>query len=403
MTRIRDAARTPLGSAVIGGLVVALLGWVAIGAGWVSAESGGSDVETALTPAPLPQQAVQHGAASGGLTVDQIYKTDSPGVAFIQATQPPQPPSPFNPFGGSGGGTATGSGFVIDHDGHILTNAHVVNGASKITVQLGNDENSQAVSAQVVGKDESTDIALPKVDVPSDQLHPLAFGDSSAVRVGDPVVAIGNPFALDRTATAGIVSALQRQIKAPSGFQIDNVIQTDAAINPGNSGGPLIDAAGRVIGINSQIESQSGGNVGIGFAVPINTARDVVQQLLATGKVQHAFLGISGADVTSQLAGVLNLPVKDGALVQSVVKGSPADDAGIQGGSATVSFGGQQIRAGGDIITAIDGNAVHNMDDVVNAVAAKKPGDKVEMTLAHGQDTRTVTVTLGDRPNNASG
>jgi S1-C subfamily serine protease len=343
-------------------------------------------------------------AGGKGMTVNDIYKSDSPGVAFIQATQPPQQPSPFNPFGGGGGGgVATGSGFVIDHDGHILTNAHVVNGASKITVQLGNGDNSQAVPAQVIGKDESTDIALLKIDVPSDQLHPLSFGDSSAVRVGDPVVAIGNPFALDRTATAGIVSALQRQIKAPSGFQIDNVIQTDAAINPGNSGGPLIDAAGRVIGINSQIESQSGGNVGIGFAVPINTARDVVQQLLATGKVQHAFLGITGADVTSQLADVLNLPVKDGALVQSVVKGSPAADAGIHGGSATVSFAGQQIRAGGDIITAIDGNAVHGMDDVVNAVAAKKPGDKVEMTLAHGQDTRTVTVTLGDRPNSASG
>src|SRR4051812_28862529 len=404
MSTVKRISSTPLGAAVIGGLIVAVVAVIAITAGWVLSSSTTTQAAT-FESAPLPQPAAQQ-TSGKGLTVNQIYKEDSPGVVFIQSTLQSQGTSLLNPFGGggsSGGGVATGSGFVIDHDGHILTNAHVVNGASKITVQLGNGDNSQAVPAQVIGKDESTDIALLKIDVPSDQLHPLSFGDSSAVRVGDPVVAIGNPFALDRTATAGIVSALQRQIKAPSGFQIDNVIQTDAAINPGNSGGPLIDAAGRVIGINSQIESQSGGNVGIGFAVPINTARDVVQQLLATGKVQHAFLGITGADVTSQLADVLNLPVKDGALVQSVVKGSPAADAGIHGGSATVSFAGQQIRAGGDIITAIDGNAVHGMDDVVNAVAAKKPGDKVEMTLAHGQDTRTVTVTLGDRPNNASG
>jgi len=397
MTRLKSLARTPFGSAFLGGLVVAVAGLMAIAAGWIDSSSTTSaPAAAAFSSAPLTEPAVSGGK---GLTVNDIYRSDSPGVAFIQATQPPQAPSPFNPFGsGGGGGVATGSGFVIDHAGHVLTNAHVVNGASKITVQLGNGDNSQAVPAQVIGKDESTDIALLKINVPSDQLHPLAFGDSTAVRVGDPVVAIGNPFALDRTATAGIVSALQRQIKAPSGFTIDNVIQTDAAINPGNSGGPLIDAAGRVIGINSQIESQSGGNVGIGFAVPINTARDVVQQLLSTGKVQHAFLGITGTDVTSQLAGVLNLPVKDGALVQAVQKGSPAAAAGVHGGSAAVSINGQQIQAGGDIITAVDGNAVHGMDDVVSAIAAKKPGDKVTLDLAHGQSTRTVTVTLGNRP-----
>ena len=262
-------------------------------------------------------------------------------------------------------GTATGSGFVIDHAGHILTNAHVVDGAQKIEVTLGNTDSSQPVSARVVGKDPSTDVALLKVDAPSDQLHPLALGDSSQLQVGDPVVAIGNPFGLDRTVTTGIVSALQREIKAPNGFTINNVIQTDAAINPGNSGGPLLDADGRVIGINSQIESAGGGgNVGIGFAVPINTAHEVVQQLLANGKVEHAFLGISGTDVTPQLADVLNLPVKQGALVQSVVSGGPADKAGVKGGDATVSIGGQRVRAGGDVITAIDGKAVTGMDDV---------------------------------------
>jgi S1-C subfamily serine protease len=198
------------------------------------------------------------------------------------------------------------------------------------------------------------------------------------------------------------VSALQRQIKAPSGFTINNVIQTDAAINPGNSGGPLIDAAGRVIGINSQIESQSGGNVGIGFAVPINTARDVVNQLLSTGQVQHAYMGISGTDVTSQLAGVLNLPVKQGALVESVQKGSPADKAGVKGGTTAVSISGQQIQAGGDIITAIDGKPISGMDDVIAAVDAKQPGDTAQLELNHGGKTRTVTVTLGNRPAHAA-
>jgi S1-C subfamily serine protease len=397
---IMRSSRTPLGAAVIGGLVVGLLGWIAIAAGWIHSSS--DDNTPALATAPLTEPASQK-TGGKGFTVNQIYQQDAPGVAFIQAESSPRPPSPFNPFGG-GGGTATGSGFVIDHEGHILTNAHVIQGANKIEVTLGDTDSSQPVSAQVVGKDASTDIALLKVDAPSDQLHPLPLGDSSHAQVGDPVVAIGNPFGLDRTVTAGIVSALQREIKAPNGFTINNVIQTDAAINPGNSGGPLLDANGSVIGINSQIESAgSGGNVGVGFAVPINTARQVVQQLLANGQVEHAYLGISGTDLTPQLADVLNLPVKQGALVQSVVPNGPADDAGVKGGAATVSIGGQQIRAGGDVITAIDGKPVIGMDDVINVVNQKKPGDEVQLDLAHGSQKRSVTVTLGNRPASAKG
>ncbi len=387
---------------MIGGLIVGLLGWIAIAAGWIQSGSNGTQA-AALAPAPLPEPAAQQSTGKG-LTVNQIYQKDSPGVAFVQAQSAPQPSSPFNPFGGGGSGTATGSGFVIDHEGHILTNAHVVDGAQKIQVTLGNTDDSQPVSAEVVGKDPSTDVALLKVDAPADQLHPLQLGDSSQMSVGDPVVAIGNPFALDRTATAGIVSALQREIKAPNGFTIDNVIQTDAAINPGNSGGPLIDANGRVIGINSQIESPNGGgNVGIGFAVPVNTVRQVAQQLLSTGKVEHAFLGISGTDLTPQLADVLNLGIKQGALVQSVVPDGPADKAGVKGGDATVSIDGQQVRAGGDVITAVDGKPVSGMDEVASAVSQKQPGDDVELTLLHGAEKRTVTATLGDQPATAGG
>ncbi len=398
---LRRFVRTSFGAALTGGLVVAIVGLIAIAAGWVKSSEGDGGTST-LAATPLPQTATKQ-ASGKGLTVNQIYQQDSPGVAFIQAQSAPQP-SQLNPFGGGGGGTATGSGFVIDQEGHVLTNAHVVDGADKIEVTLGNTDNSQPVGAEVVGKDPSTDVALLKVDAPSDELHPLSLGNSSDLQVGNPVVAIGNPFGLDRTVTTGIVSALQREIKAPNGFTINNVIQTDAAINPGNSGGPLLDASGRVIGINSQIESAGGGgNVGIGFAVPINTAHQVVQQLLSNGQVEHAYLGISGTDLTPQVADVLNLPVKQGALVQTVVPKGPADDAGVKGGTATVSIAGQQLRAGGDVITAVDGNPVTGMDDVISTVNQKQPGDDVQLSLAHGDQERTVTVTLGDRPANASG
>jgi S1-C subfamily serine protease len=402
MSGVRRIASTSIGAAVIGGVIVAGFGWITIAAGWIEG-SDGEDGSVALAPASLPQPASQESGGKG-LTVNEVYRRVSPGVAFIQA-QRKQEPSLLNPFGGGGSGVATGSGFVIDQDGHVLTNAHVVNGATKIQVTLGRSDSSPPVSAEVVGRDPSTDIAMLKVDAPADQLHPLSLGNSGQTRVGHPVVAIGNPFGLDRTVTSGIVSALQRQIKAPNGFAIDNVIQTDAAINPGNSGGPLLDANGQVIGINSQIESPNGsGNVGIGFAVPINTAREVVQQLLEHGEVQHAFLGISGTDMTPQIANVLNLSVDQGALVQSVTPGGPAAEAGVEGGSgdANVTVGGARIRPGGDVITAIDGRPVQTMTDVISTVNSRQPGDSVELSLVNGSERRTVTVTLGDRPANAN-
>jgi S1-C subfamily serine protease len=402
MSSVKRIASSSVGAAIVGGLVVGILGWIAIAAGWVHSSSNDTSTSVAaLSTPPAPQTTSQ--TSGKGLSVNQIYNRDAPGVAFIQAQTKPQPSSLLNPFGGGGGGTATGSGFVIDHDGDVLTNAHVVEGATKIEVTLGRSDSSQPVTAQVVGKDPSTDVALLKVDAPADELHPLQLGSSSDAHVGDPVVAIGNPFGLDRTVTSGIVSALQRQIKAPNGFTIDNVIQTDAAINPGNSGGPLINASGQVIGINSQIESPNGGgNVGIGFAIPINTVRDVVQQLLQSGSVQHAYLGISGTDLTPQIAHVLNLSVDQGALVQSVTPGGPADKAGINGGnaSATMTVDGARIHPGGDVITAIDGKPVHSMTDVIEDISSKKPGDTVQLSVVNGSQKRTVSVTLGDRPAN---
>ncbi|MFL5869769.1 MAG: S1C family serine protease, partial [Solirubrobacterales bacterium] len=298
---------------------------------------------------------------------------------------------------------ATGSGFVIDDAGRIITNAHVVDGSNDIQVKFG--DTGSSYDAKVIGEDQSTDIAVIQVSAPADMLHPVPLGDSSQVQVGDQVVAIGNPFGLDRTATAGIVSAVQREISSPNGFTIENAIQTDAPINPGNSGGPLLDAAGRVIGINSQIESGGSGqgNVGIGFAVPINTAKQISQQLISNGEVQHAFLGISGTDLTSDVANVLNLNVDSGAIVQSVVPNSPADKAGIQPGNATMSVNGQRIKAGGDVIVAADGQPVHSMSDVIAAVDSKQPGDDLQLTLVRGGQQRDVTVQLAERPASAQG
>jgi S1-C subfamily serine protease len=253
----------------------------------------------------------------------------------------------------------------------------------------------------VVGTDPASDLALLKVDAPSKELHPLTLGDSGKMEVGDPVVAIGNPFGLDRTVTSGIVSALQRQIQAPNGFSIDNVIQTDAAINPGNSGGPLINSAGEVIGINSQIEtggSGSDGNVGIGFAIPINTAKEVIRELETNGTVEHAYLGISGGSINSQLANDLNLPVKEGVLIATVEKGGPSDKAGLEGGNTQATIDGAEITLGGDIIVEADGKKITSMEQIIELVTEKKPGDEVTLKYLRDGKEKTATVTLGKRP-----
>jgi S1-C subfamily serine protease len=397
MQRIESLARSPFSFAAMGGLVVGALCWIAIAAGWIASPGDEPSAAPALAATVSDPE-----RSTRGLTVNEIYDGASAGVAFIEAAGGDQPVSE-TPFGGppppAPERRASGSGFVIDDEGHVMTNAHVIDGAEQIDVTLGDDEESY--EAELVGQDNSTDIAILKIDASAEQLDPLALGDSSALDVGDPVVAIGNPFGLDRTVTAGIVSALQRQISAPDGFTISDVIQTDAPINPGNSGGPLLDTSGEVVGVNSQIESSTQGNVGIGFAVPIDTAREIGQQLIESGEVQYAFLGISGADLEPEIADVLNLDANSGALVQDVVPDSPADDAGIEAGDASVTIGGQEVGAGGDVIVAVDGDPVSGMDDVIAAVDSLKPGDEIELTLVRDGEERTETLTLDDRPANA--
>jgi S1-C subfamily serine protease len=364
--------------------------------------SGGHTTTVIRQPAVASQGANGNKAnVSEGLTAADIYQRYAPGVVFVRSEIIQQTDNPFDPFGGAQKSEATGSGFVIDASGDILTNNHVIDGATagSITVQFAD---KKTVKAKVVGKDPSTDLALLKVDPEGLALKALPLGSSKDVHVGDPTIAIGNPFGLDRTLTTGVVSALQRQIQAPNGFAIKDVIQTDAAINPGNSGGPLIDAAGRVIGINSQIETGgngSQGNVGIGFAVPIDTAKAILENLKKGQSVQRAYLGVTSLTIDGQLD-ALNLPVAHGALVQTVEPGSPADQAGLKAGDlpATLQGSSDQVVLGGDIITKFDGKAITSSDQLAQLVSARKPGDKVKVELIRKNAPKTVTVTLDKRP-----
>jgi S1-C subfamily serine protease len=390
---MRDSSsRNYVLSGIAGGLVVLALGAVLIATGVI--DSGSTKQIVRETPVAVPSANLDGDSSkssSSAPTVEEIYKSDGPGVVFVQAKVGQQSNSPF---GSSQSGTATGSGFVIDQKGNILTNAHVVEGASEIAVRFGD---SNLISANVVGQDASTDLALIRVNPRSAKLHPLPLGDSSKIQVGDPAIAIGNPFGFDRTVTTGIISALQRQIEAPNHFTINNVIQTDAAINPGNSGGPLLDAQGQVIGINSQIATggNGSGNVGIGFAVPINTAKAAIPQLEKSGRVAHAFLGVTTAAVTSDDAKSLNLPTSKGALVQEVTEGSPADKAGLKAGSTQLSSG---LVAGGDMIVKVAGKAISKPDDIATVLAGKKPGDQVVVQFYRGNKLKSTKVTLGNRP-----
>jgi S1-C subfamily serine protease len=382
----------PLLSALLAsGLTAGLILGAGVGGG------SGATTTTVVQPAALNAGAVADGDhAETGMTARDIYRRDAPGVVFISARSVQETQSPFELFPRQQENTSTGSGFVIDRQGHILTNAHVVQAATDVKVKFSDE---QTVTGKVVGTDVDTDLAVLKVEPRGLDLRPLAFGDSDSVEVGDPTVAIGNPFGLERTLTTGVVSALQRQIRAANGFAIDDVIQTDAAINPGNSGGPLLDALGRVIGINSQIATATGssGNVGIGFAVPSNTARRVVPQLKSEGRVRRAYLGISGRTLDRSL-GALNLPADRGVLVQSVEAGTPAEEAGLRGGDTQVAIDGDVVMVGGDIIRRVDGRDVGSMEDVVDVLDQREPAERIELEVLRDGETATVEVELGERP-----
>ena len=357
----------------------------------VSPLAGGGGVGNASLQVP----------AAMGQTPQAIYKEDAPGVVQITATTtvPATQSDPFNIFPTTPSTEQSlGSGFVIDKTGHIITNYHVISNAQRVQVSFSGQDQ---IAATVVGKDPSTDVAVLKIDAHARALQPLQFGNSDNVAVGDAVYAIGNPFGLTRTLTSGLVSAVQRQIEAPNSLKIDHAIQTDAAINHGNSGGPLLDVAGRVIGVTSQIQTADAtqqGNVGIGFAIPINTVRNVAAQIIATGKAQHAFIGLNVAPLTTSLAQLFHLPTSSGLLVQDVSKGSGADKAGLRVGKDTIVVQGQSYKVGGDIITKVDGAPVSTYEQLRDAVAAKKPGDTMKLEIYRNGSKKTVSVKLGLRP-----
>ena len=382
-----------LGVAVIGG-ALALGGAAALGK--LGSKTTVQQVTQTAGAIPTTSQTPATGKA---LTAEQIYRRDAPGVVQITATSVSQASTdPFNLLPTTPQTSQSlGSGFVIDKAGHIVTNYHVIQGAKKVQVSFsGQDE----ITATVVGKDPSTDVAVLKIDAHARALTPLELGNSDAVVVGDSVDAIGNPFGFTRTLTTGVVSAVQRQIEAPNSLPIDHAIQTDAAINHGNSGGPLIDTQGRVIGVTSQISTGSTGqqgSVGIGFAIPINTVRNVAAQIISSGKAQHAFLGLDAAPVTPQLAKLFHLPSSSGLLIQDVQAGSGADKAGLKAGKTAVVVQGESYQVGGDMIVAIDGNAVTSYQQLRDAIANRKPGDKMKLEIYRNGTKKTVTATLGQR------
>ncbi|HKT47289.1 MAG TPA: trypsin-like peptidase domain-containing protein [Candidatus Acidoferrales bacterium] len=369
-------------------LIAALI--LGLGAYWLGARFGPHD--------PIRVEAVpgaNSGSAAPPLTDDEsinvrVYKQTAPAVANI-LTKATEYDFFMDPVPVEG----AGSGFVIDPRGYILTNFHVVQEAQSIEVVLGDQSR---YPAKVIGADQRNDVALIKVEPKSKQLAFLPLGDSSSLQVGQKVLAIGNPFGFQSTLTTGVVSALGRTVQTSQTTFIDEAIQTDAAINRGNSGGPLINSHGEVIGINSAIYTPSGTTAGIGFAIPINTAKAIAHDLMTDGRVHRAFLGVDTLPVNDYLAQALDLPVQEGLLVETVTRGGPAAVSGIHGGDRVVQAGMRRIYIGGDIIVAIDGQRIASQVDVSLALNRKRPGDTVTVTLYRGGKKIDLSVKLADRP-----
>jgi putative serine protease PepD len=366
-------------------VAVALVAAAAIGVGgaatYAALDSDGAVVRQVTVEDSEPA------ASTEPMSVNEIYERAYRGVVEITANGSAETPFGDRPQ------QAQGSGFVYDEEGHIVTNQHVVGDASSVSVRLWN---GQTYDAEVVGTDRSTDLAVLDVNAPASVLHPIALADSSRVEVGDAVVAIGSPFGLEQTVTSGIVSAVDRTVTAPNEFSINNTIQTDAAINSGNSGGPLLNTQGRVIGVNAQIESNSGGNDGVGFAIPSNTVRSIVSQLVESGEVEHAYLGVGVQEIPASVADELDSA--EGVAVTEVRGDTPAARAGLRAATGSRLVDGESYPTGGDVITAIDGEEVTTSAELQSAIDAKQPGDTVSLTVVRDGDTRTVQVELATRP-----
>jgi S1-C subfamily serine protease len=353
----------------------------------------GAGVYAALDPSTETRTVVQATgaepvvASSEPRSVNTVYQAARDSVVEITvagaaAETPFEGPEP----------RGQGSGFVYDAQGHVVTNAHVVDNGDDFTVTFRDGSRHDAT---LVGADPSTDLAVIKVDAPAAKLKPLQLADSDALRVGDAVVAMGSPFGLEQTVTTGIISALGREMVAPNNFGIDDSIQTDAAINHGNSGGPLLNLRGEVIGVNAQIRSESGGNDGVGFAIPSKTVKDIAGRLVSGGSVEHAYLGVQTQTIDEAAAEALDIP--RGAMITSIV-GAPASRTDLRAAEGERTVQGEVYATGGDVVTEVDGRAVDGADALRRAIDSHKPGDRVRLTVVRDGDERTVTVTLGERP-----
>jgi S1-C subfamily serine protease len=384
------------------GALAALLGCLALLAGCGSGDDGGSvstggaqagGTTAGAAGAPAPQVAVE--ASSPGFDATRVYRQAAPGVVTIRSV-----------FGSAG--AAEGSGFVLDEEGEIVTNAHVVTDessgerrpAENVYIEFS-DRN--VVPAEIVGFDPFVDVALLKVAPRGLALHPLELGDDRDLRVGQPVAAIGSPFGEQQSLSVGVVSATDRSVKSLTQFEIFGAIQTDASINPGNSGGPLLDAGARVVGINQQIETNSGANDGVGFAVPVSAIKRSIAQLREDGSAEYAYLGVSTQALYPQLARKLGLDTTYGGLVSEVVPGGPAEEAGLRGGNDKLRFEAAQYRTGGDVILEVDGQKIVEENDLARVVSAHEPRETLTLTILHDNQRKQVKLTLGQRPDGSAG
>jgi S1-C subfamily serine protease len=374
--------------------LAALLGCLALLAGCGSSEEGSDpSAPQASTEEAQPQLAVE--AASPGFDAAEVYREAAPGVVTIRSI-----------FSGAGG-AAEGSGFVLTSSGEIVTNAHVVTDessgsrrpADQVFVEFP-DRN--VLGAEIVGFDPFADVALLKIKPDGFELHPLELGNDKELRVGQPVAAIGSPFGEQQSLSVGVVSATDRSVESLTEFQIDGAIQTDASINPGNSGGPLLDAGARVIGINQQIETNSGANDGVGFAVPVSAIQRSVAQLREDGAAEYAYIGVSSQALYPQLAAKLDLDTTFGGLISAVVPGGPAEEARLRGADGQLKFQAGEYSTGGDVILQVDGEDLIGPNDLARFIAAHRPGDEVTLTILRDGERKQVSVTLGKRPEDSS-
>jgi S1-C subfamily serine protease len=358
------------------------------------------DVPAETATPTTREEVVASQGKPGTFDAQALYERESPGVVTIRSLFTGGLPSILGADQGSGG---VGSGFVLDDDGNIVTNAHVVTTGEGRAIRKAREvyvefADGNQVKAEIRGYDPFADIALIKVDPQGLDLQPLELGTNDSIQIGEPVVAIGSPFGQQQSLSVGVVSAKDRSIKSLTNFQISGAVQTDAAINPGNSGGPLVDGDAKVIGVNQQIQTNSGGNEGVGFAVPVDVVKRSVADLEETGSVRYAYLGVSTQELYPQLVKEFKLPVAQGAWVQPVAAGGPADDANLKGGGREERFQVTPVRRGGDIIVKVDATPVSDPDTLGQAINGKRPGDKVVLEIRRGSETRKVTVTLGQRP-----